>query len=544
MRKIVAEDNPIERARDVQGARRSRIFEGQNDALKVEIIAGHSRTTRVSCYRQKDFIDLCRGPHVPSTGTLGVFKLTHTAGAYWKGDEKNPMLQRIYGASLPDAEGARRAPEAARGGAGPRPPQARQGARPLLVSPVGAGVAVLPCRRARSLYNGLLEYLRDEYRKRGYQEVLTPQIFDAELFKLSGHYAELPREHVLDGDRRAGVRRQADELPGALPALQDAALVLPRPAGAVRRLRPPPPLRALGRDGGPDARAHVLPGRRAHLHAVRAGRGARSSRFLDFADAVYGAFGFTDVEISLGLRPEKRIGTDEQWDRGEEALAAALEKAKRPHVVTPGRRRLLRPEDRLPREGRDRAALAARHDPVRLRARRRASTCPTSARTASAHRPGRHAPRDPRLVRALHRDPDRAHGGRLPVLDRAGAGGRAAGLGPVRRGRARAAATAVGRGAARRERRQEREARRAHPPGGAAEGARACWSSARRRPRRARSPSACATAETPGPCRWKISWRPPVAAVDAKRQRTDRGGERSIRRAFASTNRSGGRRSA
>ena len=98
MRRIVTEDDPVERL-EMSKDEAIRIFEGQNDALKVEIIRGIP-DDRVSCYRQKDFIDLCRGPHVPSTGRLGVFKLTHTAGAYWKGDEKNPMLQRIYGAAF------------------------------------------------------------------------------------------------------------------------------------------------------------------------------------------------------------------------------------------------------------------------------------------------------------------------------------------------------------------------------------------------------------------------------------------------------------
>ena len=96
MRRIVAEDNRIERS-EMSKDEAIRIFEAQKDGLKVEIIRGIP-DDKVSCYRQKDFIDLCRGPHVPSTGKLGVFKLTHTAGAYWKGDEKNPMLQRIYGA--------------------------------------------------------------------------------------------------------------------------------------------------------------------------------------------------------------------------------------------------------------------------------------------------------------------------------------------------------------------------------------------------------------------------------------------------------------
>ena len=247
MRKIVAEDNPVERL-EMSKDEAVRIFEGQNDALKVEIIRGIP-DDKVSCYRQKDFIDLCRGPHVPSTGRLGVFKLTHTAGAYWKGDEKNPMLQRIYARLLPDAEGARRLPEAAGGGARPRPPQARQGARSRRVPPLGAGLALLPPEGRRRSTTACSSTCARNTRGAGYQEVMTPQIFDAELFKLSGHYAELLREHVLDGDRRAGVRRQADELPRPLPALQDAALVLPRPARALRRLRPAAPLRALRRDG-------------------------------------------------------------------------------------------------------------------------------------------------------------------------------------------------------------------------------------------------------------------------------------------------------
>jgi len=93
MRRIVAENNPVERV-EMSKADAVKIFEGQKDALKVEIIQGIP-DDHVSCYRQKDFIDLCRGPHVPSTGKLGVFKLTHTAGDDWKGDEKNPMHRRI-----------------------------------------------------------------------------------------------------------------------------------------------------------------------------------------------------------------------------------------------------------------------------------------------------------------------------------------------------------------------------------------------------------------------------------------------------------------
>ena len=99
MRRIIGEDLSIERL-EMPLEQAVSIFEGQNDPLKVEIARGLPPGETVSCYRQGEFIDLCRGPHVASTGRLGVFRLTHAAGAYWKGDEKNPMLQRLYGASF------------------------------------------------------------------------------------------------------------------------------------------------------------------------------------------------------------------------------------------------------------------------------------------------------------------------------------------------------------------------------------------------------------------------------------------------------------
>src|SRR5512143_2901101 len=98
MRRIVAENVPVERL-EMSKADAVKLFEAQGDPLKVEIVSGIPEGS-LSCYRQADFVDLCRGPHVPSTGRLGVFKLTHAAGAYWKGDERNAMLQRIYGAAF------------------------------------------------------------------------------------------------------------------------------------------------------------------------------------------------------------------------------------------------------------------------------------------------------------------------------------------------------------------------------------------------------------------------------------------------------------
>src|ERR1700737_3054749 len=186
MRRIILEDLPIERMEmPVEDA--VRIFEEQGDALKVEIAKGIPEGERVSCYRQGEFIDLCRGPHVASTGKLGVFKLTHTAGAYWKGDEHNPMLQRIYGACFLTQkeldEHLKRLEEA----------KARDHRRLGKELDLFSFHPLAPASpffhpRGAVLYNGLVSYLREEYRRRGYEEVITPQIFDAELFKISGHY--------------------------------------------------------------------------------------------------------------------------------------------------------------------------------------------------------------------------------------------------------------------------------------------------------------------------------------------------------------------
>ncbi len=193
-------------------------------------------------------------------------------GGLLEGRREEPDAPADLRGVLPDAEGARRAPPAAGGSPRPRSSQARQGARARRVPPVGAGVAVLPSEGDRHLQRPA------RVPARGIRAAGLPGGHDAADLRRGALQAlrplpELLREHVLDGHRRAGVRRQADELPRPLPALQDAALVLPRPARAPRRLRPAAPLRALGRDRRTHARPVLLAGRRPHLHALRQGRG-------------------------------------------------------------------------------------------------------------------------------------------------------------------------------------------------------------------------------------------------------------------------------
>jgi threonyl-tRNA synthetase len=332
MRKIIAEDLPIERLEMPLGEAVT-IFEGQNDPLKVEIARGLPPEETVSCYRQGEFIDLCRGPHVASTGRLGVFKLTHAAGAYWKGDEKNPMLQRLYGASFLTQkeldEHLNRLEEA-------KARDHRKLGKELDLFSFHPLAPASPFfhPRGAALYNALLAYLREEYRLRGYEEVVTPQIYDAELYKISGHYENYrenmyfteiderefgvkpmncPGHHLLFRSKHWSYRdlpvRYADF--GRLHRYERSGVT----AGLTR-------VRTFSQDD-------------SHIYAPAEKVENEIFRFIDFLDSVYGTFGFDEVDISLGTRPPKRIGSDADWDIAEAALESALRKTGRPYVVTP-----------------------------------------------------------------------------------------------------------------------------------------------------------------------------------------------------------------
>jgi threonyl-tRNA synthetase len=332
MRKIIAENNPVERL-EMSKEEAVRIFEAQNDPLKVEIIRGIP-DEHVSCYRQNDFIDLCRGPHVPSTGRLGVFKLTHTAGAYWKGDEKNPMLQRIYGVSFltqKELDAHLKQVEEAKA----RDHRKLGKELELFVFHPWAPASPFFLPKGAVLYNGLLDLLRGEYGRRGYQEVVTPQIFDVELFRTSGHYANY-RENMFFthvDEREFGVKPM--NCPGHFLLFQTRLWSyrdLPVRYADFGRLHR---YELSGVTAGL-TRVRTFSQDDGHIFTPFEKIEPEIFAFLEFLDFVYGAFGFEDVEISLGLRPEKRIGTDEQWSRGEIALNAALQKSGRKYVVTPG----------------------------------------------------------------------------------------------------------------------------------------------------------------------------------------------------------------
>ena len=322
MRKIVAEDNVVVR-KEMSKAEAVRIFEAQDDPLKVEIIAGIPEGS-LSCYEQKDFIDLCRGPHVPSTGKLGVFKLTHSAGAYWKGDERNPMLQRIYGAvflTQKELDEHLLRLEAARA----RDHRKLGKELGLFVFHPFAPASPFFLPKGATVYNLLLGYMRELYVKYGYQEVITPQVFDAELFKISGHYQNYHENmyFTMIDDREFGVKPM--NCPGHCLLYASQAYSyrdLPVRFADFGRLH------RYERSGVTQGltRVRTFAQDDAHLFCAIDQMAAEMDRFLDFIREVYGTFGFTEVKVGLGTRPEKYMGAIENWDKAEKALQQAFDK--------------------------------------------------------------------------------------------------------------------------------------------------------------------------------------------------------------------------
>jgi threonyl-tRNA synthetase len=332
MRRIVAENNAIER-QEMPKAQAVKIFEARGDNLKVEIIQGIP-DDHVSCYRQSDFIDLCRGPHVPATGRLGVFKLTHSAGAYWKGDEHNPMLQRIYGASfLTQSELDAHLKQLEEARARDHRKLGRELGLFTFHHWAPASPFFLP--KGALLYRLLVDYVRGLYPKYGYDEVITPQIFDVELFKTSGHYANYKENMYFTeiDEREFGVKPM--NCPGHYLMYASQAFSyrdLPVRYADFGRLH------RYERSGVTQGltRVRTFSQDDSHIFCTLDQMPAEMDRFIDFIDEVYAAFGFTDVRVALGTRPEKFMGKPENWEKAEKALGEAFARRGRDYVVNPG----------------------------------------------------------------------------------------------------------------------------------------------------------------------------------------------------------------
>ena len=336
MREHVAADEPFER-RELGTDEAIEHFRAEGQDYKVELIEDLTRdegAETVTLYRNGPFEDLCRGPHGPSTGHIGAFKLTSLAGAYWRGDETRQMLTRVYGTAFHDQRSLDRHLEMLE--------QARERDHRRLgpeldlfrFRPESPGMPFwLP--NGSALLELMQEEVRVQLRKRGYREIRTPEVLDEELWHRSGHWDNYKDNMYFmgSGDRRYALRPM--NCPGA-------CLVF----GAERHSYRDLPLR-LAEFGKVfrNEREGVLHGLLrvrsftqddGHIYCTEDQIPGEVLDVLEAIDELYTRFGFAGVQLELSTRPEKSIGTAEQWERAEAALREALEDAGREYELNPG----------------------------------------------------------------------------------------------------------------------------------------------------------------------------------------------------------------
>ncbi|MGE0874206.1 MAG: threonine--tRNA ligase [Burkholderiales bacterium] len=333
MAEIAKRDHPVSR-REMPRDEAVKFFRDQGEVYKAEIIASIPSNEPISLYGQGDFVDLCRGPHVPSTGKLRVFKLMRVAGAYWRGDSKNEMLQRIYGtawAKKEDQDAYLKMLEEAE-----KRDHRRLGrALDLFHMQDEAPGLVFWHPKGWILWQQVEQYMRRVYRDNGYREIRCPQILDVSLWKRSGHW-ENYREHmfITESEKRdyavkpmncpghiqvfnQGVKSYRD-LPYRLGEF--GACHRNEPTGALHGLMR---VRGFTQDDG-------------HIFCTEDQILEECVDYTALLRKVYADFGFTEIIYKVATRPEKRIGEESAWDKAEEALMESLKRSGVEFQVSPG----------------------------------------------------------------------------------------------------------------------------------------------------------------------------------------------------------------
>ena len=310
-------------------------FESIGEHYKAEIIASIPSDEDVSLYRQGDFIDLCRGPHVPSTGKLKVFKLTKLAGAYWRGRSDNEMLQRVYGtawAKKDELDGYLHMLEEAE-----KRDHRKLGQQlDFFHFQDEAPGSVFWHPKGWRLFQTLINYMRDRQEEAGYVEVNTPDVMDRALWETSGHWQNY-RQNMFTTtteDERVFALKPMN-CPGAvsmfaqgLKSYRDLPLRMAE-FGKVHRYEPSGALHGL-------LRVRHFTQDDAHIFCTEAQMEQECKDVVGLILDIYKDFGFDSVRIKLSTRPESRIGSDEVWDKLEGALASALDHMGIAYELFPG----------------------------------------------------------------------------------------------------------------------------------------------------------------------------------------------------------------
>lgn len=333
MAELAKKDEPVTRKvlpRDEAVA----YFKSIGEHYKAEIIASIPANEEVSLYTEGNFTDLCRGPHVPSTGKLKVFKLMKLAGAYWRGDSNNEMLQRVYGtawAKKEDLDQYLHMLEEA------EKRDHRKLGKQLdyfhLQDEAPGMVFWHP--RGWSLWQEIEQYMRARFVEYGYQEVRTPTIMDRSLWEKSGHWENYRENMFTTASENRDYAVKPMNCPGhvqifnsGLHSYRDLPLRLAE-FGSCHRNEPSGALHGLMRVRG-------FTQDDAHIFCTEEQIEAEVADFIGMLYSAYNDFGFTDVLVKLSTRPEKRVGSDETWDQAEAALAAALDKNQLQYDLQPG----------------------------------------------------------------------------------------------------------------------------------------------------------------------------------------------------------------
>ncbi len=322
MAEIVKRDVKVER-QEMQRDEAVKFFSDMGEKYKAEIIASIPSNEPISLYKQDNFIDLCRGPHVPGTGKLKVFKLMKVAGAYWRGDSKNEMLQRIYGTAWSKKEEQdqylHRLEEAEKR-------DHRKLGRQLDLFHMQDEAPGMVFWHANGwvIWQAIEQYMRGLLTEANYREVKTPQVMDRVLWERSGHW-ENYREYMFttESEKRDYAVKPMN-CPGhvqifnqGVKSYRDLPLRIAE-FGSCHRNEPSGALHGLMR-----VRGFVQDD--AHIFCTEEQIQGEAGAFIDLLRKVYADFGFEHILIKLSTRPEKRIGDDAVWDRAEAALKATLD---------------------------------------------------------------------------------------------------------------------------------------------------------------------------------------------------------------------------
>ena len=309
-------------------------FKKLGEHYKAEIIASIPANEDISLYGQGEWFDLCRGPHVPSTGKLGAFKLMKVAGAYWRGDSKNAMLQRIYGTAWANEKDLKayltRLEEAE------KRDHRRVGRELDLFHTQDEAVgSVFWHPKGWTLWRAIEQYMRGRLADAGYVEVRTPQLIDRSLWEKSGHWENYaPNMFIAESEERTLAVKPMN-CPGhvliyrqGIKSYRDLPLRMAE-FGACHRNEPSGALHGL-------MRVRAFTQDDAHIFCTEDQINSETVAFCDLLKSVYADFGFTEIAVKFSDRPVKRAGSDATWDKAEDALKRAVEAAGLEYTLNPG----------------------------------------------------------------------------------------------------------------------------------------------------------------------------------------------------------------